>query len=304
MVGRNVLEHHAAMRYEMISLERGDLDLLDKQAVTHFMRDVRPDAVVHAAGKVGGIQSNMREMARFLLENTNMGCNVIMGAFDASVQNFINLGSSCMYPRNCEDLLRESMLLTGQLEPTNEGYAIAKNLTARLCHYLNRENPGLRYRTLIPCNLYGRWDHYDDLERSHLMAAIITKVERAMRNREAEITIWGTGEVRREFLYASDLADCIYWSLENIDKLPDVVNCGTGVDHTVTEYYHLVASAAGYCGRFVYDRRKPDGMRRKLMDISKLVNLGWSSKTDIRSGIAKAISFYRTYSASTITANA
>jgi GDP-L-fucose synthase len=200
-----------------------------------------------------------------------------------------------MYPRNREHPLIEEMLLTGELESSNEGYAIAKNFTARLCHYLNRENPGLRYKTLIPCNLYGRWDHYGDLERSHLMAAIVTKVEQALRNGEGEIAIWGSGEVRREFLYASDLADCIFWSLEHIENIPDFLNCGTGVDHTVTEYYQIVAAAAGFKGRFVYDRSKPDGMKRKLMDVSKLLALGWTAKTDLNLGLAQAIDFYRSH---------
>jgi GDP-L-fucose synthase len=297
MVGRNVLEHSRANNVEVIAPSRCALNLRDATAVSAFMRRILPDAVFHTAGTVGGIQANMREMSRFMVENADMGRNVILGALEAGVKKLVNLGSSCMYPRNCEGVLTEDMLLTGELEPTNEGYAIAKNFTARLCHYLNRENSGLMYRTLIPCNLYGRWDHYNDLERSHLMAAIVTKIERAVESGAKEVTIWGTGTVRREFLYAGDLADCIWWTLDNIDRVPDFVNCGTGVDATVSEYYKVVADAAGFTGAFIYDRTKPDGMKRKLMDVSKLRALGWTAKTDLREGIAKTIEFYREHAA-------
>jgi GDP-L-fucose synthase len=258
MVGRNLLEHVAAGAFDIISPGRSDLDLVDRQAVRDFLCNVRPHAVVHTAGKVGGIQANIREMSSFMVENATIGSNVILGAFETGVDKVINLGSSCMYPRDVDGLLVEDKLLTGELEPTNEGYALAKNFTARLCHYINRENPGVRYRTLIPSNLYGRWDHYRDLERSHLMAAIVTKVEEAIRKGDDEITIWGTG-----------------------------------IDHSVTECYEAVAEIAGYAGRFVYDRSKPDGMKRKLMDVSKLKTLGWTAKTDLRSGISRAIAFCR-----------
>jgi GDP-L-fucose synthase len=293
MVGRNLLEHVAAGAFDIISPGRSDLDLVDRQAVRDFLCNVRPHAVVHTAGKVGGIQANIREMSSFMVENATIGSNVILGAFETGVDKVINLGSSCMYPRDVDGLLVEDKLLTGELEPTNEGYALAKNFTARLCHYINRENPGVRYRTLIPSNLYGRWDHYRDLERSHLMAAIVTKVEEAIRKGDDEITIWGTGTARREFLYASDLADCIFWLLPRLDCVPDFLNCGTGIDHSVTECYEAVAEIAGYAGRFVYDRSKPDGMKRKLMDVSKLKTLGWTAKTDLRSGISRAIAFCR-----------
>ena len=294
MVGRNLLEHAAAATHEIIAPPRSELDLLDRESVRDFMRTLRPQAVIHTAGTVGGIQANMRHQAQFLVENTDMGRNIIMGAFQAGVRRLVNLGSSCMYPRDREGVLSEDMLLTGELEPTNEGYALAKNLTARLGRYLNRENPGLEYKTLIPCNLYGRWDHYDDLEHSHLMAAIVTKVERALGGGEDEILIWGSGNGRREFLYASDLADAIFWCLDHIENISDFLNCGTGVDHTVTEYYQTVAATAGYKGRFVYDRSKPDGMKRKLMDVSKLALLGWTAKTDLKTGVKHTLEFYRT----------
>lgn len=304
MVGRNVLEHSRSARDEVIAPSRAELNLLDAVGVEAFIRRVRPDAVFHTAGTVGGIQANIAEMSRFMVENADMGRNVILGAFRAGVRKLVNLGSSCMYPRNCDGVLTEDMLLAGELEPTNEGYAIAKNFTARLCHYLNLENSGLMYRTLIPCNVYGRWDHYNDLERSHLMAAIVTKIERAIESGAKEVTIWGTGAVRREFLYAGDLADCIWWTLENIERVPDFANCGSGIDATVTEYYEAVASAAGFAGRFVYDSTKPDGMKRKLMDVSKLRILGWTAKTDFKEGIAHTIDFYHEHCAAIAHENA
>ena len=261
LVGRNILEAAPRGVHEMLTPTHAELDLLDQAAVLEYIRREKPDMVIHAAGVVGGIAANKREPHRFLLENLDMGRNLIDSAFQAGVKKFINLGASCMYPRNRETPLTEDMLLTGELEPTNEGYALAKIVCARLCSYINRENPDCRYKTLIPCNLYGRWDKFTG-ENAHLIPAAIHKVYQAVKSGANEVEIWGSGNARREFMYAGDLADCIWHAVENFDHLPDMMNVGLGFDHTVNEYYEAIFFAS-----------------------SKAAALGWRQKTSLDDGI-------------------
>ena len=180
-----------------------------------------------------------------------------------------------MYPRNRSCELTEDMLLDAPLEPTNEGYALSKIFAARLCKYLCYEHSGLHYKTLIPCNLYGRWDHFHSGDKSHLIAAIYDKISAAQQSRASEVIIWGTGSVRREFMYAAEVADAIFWAIDHLDQLPDILNVGVGVDYTITEYYEAIAEVFGFEGRFVYDTSKPEGMSRKLLNVSILTSLGW-----------------------------
>jgi GDP-L-fucose synthase len=302
LVGRNLLEHPKAKDFEILAPSRAELNLLDSSAVRAFFAAKKVDAVIHAAGLVGGIQANIASPVRFLVENTEMGRNVILGAFDSGVRQLVNLGSSCIYPRNRSGKLTEEMLLDGKLEPTNEGYALAKIFAAKLCQYLRRENPGLQYKTLLPCNLYGRWDHFNEGDRSHLIAAIFNKIEVAKQQHSDEVSIWGTGRVRREFMYAAEAADAIFWALENLERLPDLLNVGTGQDYTVTEYYEAVAKVLGFSGRFTYDTSKPEGMTRKLLDISKIEALGWSCRTALEEGIRKTYEFNRNQSHHSVSA--
>ena len=292
MVGRNILEHPRMNEIEVFSPSRSALNLLDKAQVEKFFLSHHIDVVVHAAGVVGGIMANINEPVKFLVENTEMARNLIMCSFEAGVSKFINLGSSCMYPRNRSGELAEDMLMDGPLEPTNEGYALSKIFAARLCQYLCHEHPGLHYKTLIPCNLYGRWDHFHSGDKSHLIAAVIDKISAAQQSHTNEVTIWGTGSVRREFMYASEIADAIFWAIDHIDKLPDILNVGVGVDYTVTEYYEAAADVLGYKGRFIHDVSKPEGMSRKLLNVSKLTSLGWRCGTNLREGIRKTYEHY------------
>jgi GDP-L-fucose synthase len=240
----------------------------------------------------------MREPVRFLTENWDMGRNVVLGARAAGVPRLINLGSSCMYPKDSRRTLREEDILSGPLEPTNEAYAVAKSAVQRLCDYVGRETPAFRYKTLIPCNLYGRYDAFDP-RRSHLAAAVIHKLHRAKAEDRDTVDIWGDGSARREFLYAGDLADAILAAIERFDSLPLVMNVGAGVDHTVNEYYQVAAEVVGYTGRFVHDLSKPVGMMRKLMDVSRAAAWGWTAGTPLKEGLARAYEFYRTEIAAT-----
>lgn len=291
MVGRNILERASGSAFEMLAPSSNELDLRDQAAVRRYLAEHRPDAIIHAAGKVGGIHANMREPVSFLVDNLDMGRNIVMAAREAKIVRLLNLGSSCMYPRGCNGALSEDMVLSGSPEPTNEGYAIAKIATARLCQYVMREDPGLRYKTLIPCNLYGRHDKFDPL-RSHLVPAIIHKMHSALANDEDVVEIWGDGEARREFMYAGDLADAIIRALQDFDAIPPMMNVGLGYDYSINEYYAAAAEVIGYSGSFYHNLGKPVGMARKLVDIRLQTEWGWGPQHSLHEGIARTYAFY------------
>ncbi|MFL9879120.1 GDP-L-fucose synthase [Herbaspirillum rhizosphaerae] len=291
MVGRNLLEVAAARNVEIIAPSSRELDLMDRLAVSSYLKYLKPDCVIHAAGRVGGIQANLREPVLFLVQNWDMGQNLIMAARDAGIKQLINLGSSCMYPRNSPDALREEDVLSGALEPTNEGYAIAKCAVARLCDYIQRENPEYHYKTLIPCNLYGRYDKFDPAH-SHLVPAVIHKLHRAKENGVAAVDIWGDGSARREFMYAGDLANAILSAIDRFDTLPNLMNVGLGHDFAVNDYYRVGAQIVGYTGEFEHDLTKPVGMMRKLTDVSRAQDWGWSAETSLEDGLRATYSYY------------
>lgn len=292
MVGRNLLEHASAANWEIVAPSRTDLDLSDRAAVSDFVSAHRPNLIIHTAGQVGGIQANMADPVGFLVNNLDIGRNVIMSAFEAGVLSLINLASSCMYPRGRDQALRESDILSGELEPTNEGYALAKIVSTRLCDYIVRMRPDLAYRTVIPCNLYGRHDKFDP-KASHLIPAIIEKICKAVVAGEGEVEIWGDGTARREFMYAGDLADALWRAAEQPAALPQLMNIGLGYDYTILQYYETVAEALGWRGRFRFNLQYPVGMRRKLSDISLQRRWGWTAPTPLREGIDATIEFYQ-----------
>lgn len=291
MVGRNLLEHPGIGEFEIIAPRSSELDLRDISAVKSFLQANKPDMVIHAAGKVGGIQANMREPVSFLVDNLDMGRNTVAAAQQAGIKRLINLGSSCMYPRNHDEPLEEEMVLKGELEPTNEGYALAKVVTARLCDYIAREDSAYQYKTLIPCNIYGRYDKFDPAH-SHLVPAIIHKVYKAKQNGQDSVEIWGDGTARREFMFAGDLSDAIMRAISHFDTLPNYMNVGLGYDHTINEYYQAAADVMGYTGEFAHDLSKPVGMARKLVSVEKQKNWGWSARHKLREGIEQTYNYY------------
>lgn len=291
MVGRNVREHPKAQNYEILAPTSDELNLCDPLAVHNWMNKYEPDLVIHAAGRVGGIQANIKEPVGFLLDNLDMGCNVVRAAREAGVKKLINLGSSCMYPRDAQNPLREDMVLRGELEPTNEGYALAKVTVARLCEYISREHPEFQYKTLIPCNVFGRFDKFDP-RHSHMVPAIIHKLHCAKREGINEVDIWGDGSARREFMYAGDLADAIWEAVYRYASLPSMMNVGLGADLSVNEYYETAASVIGYAGRFVHDLTKPVGMKQKLVSTTLAEAWGWKSTFSLEEGLVKTYQFY------------
>jgi len=196
-----------------------------------------------------------------------------------------------MYPRGHDEPLHEDLLLTGELEPTNEGYALAKIAVSRFCDYINREESTFKYKTVLPCNLYGRYDKFDPSE-SHLLPSIINKIHDAKARGESTVEIWGDGEARREFMYAGDLADAIVTLVERFDEAPNLINIGLGYDYSINEYYSAVADVIGFDGSFFHDREKPVGMRRKLLSVDRQNDLGWSPKVGLREGIQRTYAFF------------
>ncbi len=291
MVGRNLVSLCRNIGIDIVAPGRHELNLLDFNQTQDALKQLSPDVVIHAAGVVGGIQANIKEPVRFLSDNWTMGNNIVLAARSAGVARLLNLGSSCMYPRNSEDALREDQVLSGTLEPTNEGYALAKCAVARLCEYVTRETPQYDYKTIIPCNLYGPFDKFDP-GVSHLIPAIIHKLHVAKMRGEKSVEIWGDGSARREFMFAGDLADAIVFAIANFASMPSLLNIGLGDDFTVNEYYQVAADVIGYDGSFAHDISKPVGMKRKLLDVTKQTMLGWAPRTTLRDGIRETYEYY------------
>lgn len=291
MVGKNILEHSRASNWSFLFPDSTALDLTDYSQVEAYVTEHKPDFVIHAAGLVGGIQANMAAPVNFLVANLDMGRNVVLAAKSVGVKHLVNLGSSCMYPREAANPLTEDLILQGELEPTNEGYALAKIVTMKLCQYVSQQNREFQYKTVIPCNLYGRYDKFSP-NNSHLIPAIIHKVYQAIKNNEQVVEIWGDGSARREFMYAGDLADAIIYALDNFDSMPELINIGLGHDHTINEYYEAVARVLGYGGEFVHNLNKPVGMARKLVDIKKQMAWGWTPQTSLENGLRETYSYY------------
>ena len=292
MVGKNILEHWKGKAHEIFAPSSRELNLLDRDAVCNHLEAIRPDIVIHTAGRVGGIQANIANPVDFLTKNLDMGLNVISAAASVGVPNLLNFGSSCMYPRNAENPLREEFMLKGELEPTNEGYALAKIVSAKLCEYIASEDASKNYKTIIPCNLYGRHDKYDP-RHSHLIPAVIRKVDEAKTEGKKTIDVWGDGTARREFMCADDLADFVFFAIERFDVMPQNLNVGLGRDYSIIEYYKAVAQVIGFEGSFEHDLSKPIGMKQKLVDIRQLTDFGWHFKTELVDGISKAYSYYK-----------
>jgi len=291
MVGRNLLEHPELEKFDVLHPKRTELNLSSKDQVEAYLADHKPDIVVHCAGRVGGIQANINNPVAFLVENVDINRNLIGACYKVGVKKLLNLGSSCMYPRNGVNPLKESMILQGELEPTNEGYALAKIMAQRLCQYIVKENPSFEYKTMLPCNLYGRFDHFDP-KNSHMVPAVIRKIHEAVVNKKSEVDIWGDGLSRREFMYAGDLADCMVKAINNFESVPMLMNVGCGKDHSVNEYYQAVAEVIGYGGKFVHDLTKPAGMRQKLVCTKVLDSWGWQSRTSLKDGIQKTYEYF------------
>jgi GDP-L-fucose synthase len=286
MVGSALVRRLEADGYSnILARSRGELDLLNQAATLAFLQQEKPDFIFMAAAKVGGINANNSLRADFIYENLMVEANLIHGAHQAGVERLCFLGSSCIYPRECPQPIKEDYLLTGPLEPTNEPYAIAKIAGINLCESYNRQY-GRRYFSVMPTNLYGPNDNYD-LAHSHVLPALIRKAHEAKQRGDGELVVWGSGAPRREFLYVDDLADACVFLMEN-GIANGFFNIGTGTDVTIRELAEVVMSVVGFTGRTVFDATKPDGAPRKLLDVGRLREIGWEAQTLLREGIGLA----------------
>ena len=292
MVGRNLLADPRAAEHEMLAPSRAELDLTDAAATADYVGRHKPDLILHFAARVGGIQANIAEPDRFLAENLAIGLAVIGAAARAGTPRLVNLGTSCMYPLEAPRPLHPSSLLSGSMEPTSEAYTLAKLASWKLTQTLGRATPGATWRTIIPPNLYGPHDRFDPL-RSHLVPAIVIKIDAAIAAGEDEVTIWGDGSARREFMYAADLADFLWRFHDRLGELPETMNVGVGADHSVDDYYRIVGEVLGYEGRFGHDTSRPTGIVHKLLDTAAQRDLGWSPATSLGEGVAATAAFYR-----------
>jgi len=279
----------ADSQYEIITRTRQELDLNDRHAVRAFFEKERPQQMVVAAAKVGGIKANNDYPVEFLLQNLQIQNNLIESAADFGVEKLLFLGSSCIYPKFADQPIQEDSLLTGVLEPTNEPYALAKIAGIKLCQAYWRQY-GKHYLSAMPTNLYGPRDNFD-LQNSHVLPALIHKFHLAKINGADDVTVWGSGSPRREFLYSDDLAAACKVLLERYDS-PEIVNIGCGEDVTIKELAETVREVIGFEGDLVWDTTKPDGTPRKLLDISRIRELGWEPKVDLRTGIRQAYEWF------------
>ena len=303
MVGGAILRQLQARKdageaLELVTRTHTELDLTDQAAVRDFMRSEAPDVVILAAAKVGGIMANNTYPAEFIYENLMIECNVIHQAFAAWVQRLLQLGSSCIYPRDAAQPMAEDALLTGPLEPTNEPYAIAKIAGIKLCESYNRQY-GVDYRSVMPTNLYGPGDNFHP-QNSHVLPALIRRFHEATRDGATEVVIWGSGKPMREFLHVDDMAEASLFVLDlprdayaaQMHPMQIHINVGTGRDISIAALAQMVAEVTGFKGRLVFDTSKPDGTMRKLIDVSRLAEMGWRARIDLKDGLRETYDWF------------
>lgn len=290
LVGSAIMRKLEAEGYKNVVFRKSkDLDLRNFQAVSKFFKAEKPEYVFLAAAKVGGILANNDFGGDFIYDNLAIELNIIKVAKDNGVKKLLFLGSSCIYPRECPQPIKEEYFMTGPLEETNKPYAMAKIAGIIMCQAFNKQY-GTNFISVMPTNLYGPNDNFD-LKSSHVLPALIRKFHDAKVNNNPTVTVWGTGTPKREFLYVDDLADAVVYLMNNYND-SEIVNIGTGVDVTIKELAEMIKEIVGYKGKIVFDKSKPDGTPRKLLDVSRLHNLGWHNKTELRDGITKTHDLY------------
>ena len=290
MVGSAIVRLLRARGFTNLLLRtRAELDLCDARAVQAFYEKHRPDYVIAAAARVGGIWANKTKPVEFLSENLQIQLNLINGAYSAGVKKLLFLGSSCIYPKLAPQPMTEDVLLTGSLEPTNEAYALAKICGIRLCQAYAQEY-GMNFISAQPTNLYGPEDNFD-LETSHVLPALIHKFHLAREKQQPSVTLWGTGQAYREFLHVDDLAEACLFLMENYNS-PELINIGCGSDRTIRDLAELIGKIIGFPGRIEWDTAKPDGTPRKLLDVSRLTKLGWQAKIPLEVGICSTYQWW------------
>jgi GDP-L-fucose synthase len=289
MLGQNIIKNNN--EFENLSPNREQLNLLDYQSVFNYIKKKKPNFIIHAAAIVGGIKFNIMNQIKMLNENTQISHNLIMAAYNNKIKNLMNISSSCIYPPTAKNPLKEESLLSNKFEPTNEGYALSKIYSIKLCQFINEKNKYFKYKTIVPCNLYGRFEKFD-LSKSHLISAAVKKIYISKKKNKKIVEIWGSGNVKREFMYVEDLVNFIFFSINNYKKIPNIINCGYGTDYKIKKYYQIIANELNYRGKFIYNLKKPEGQKKKLLDISKQTILGWRPRFSLKEGIKQTVKFF------------
>ena len=290
LVGSAILNELISSGQDVVGLTRSNVNLLNRNEVFSYIQDLKPSAIIDAAAKVGGIGANDKYPVDFLTENLQIQSNLMDAAHNANVEKFVFLGSSCIYPRECPQPIKEEYLLTGPLEPTNSAYALAKISGLELIKSYRKQH-GKKWITVMPTNLYGPRDNFD-LQNSHVLPALIRKFVEAINSGAKSVDLWGTGSAVREFLYVEDLAKAVIFCLKNYDS-NEHINIGTGIGITIKELSEKISRLSGFQGDIKWDSSKPDGMPVKVLDVSRINQLGWFATTDLDSGIEKTLSWYR-----------
>lgn len=292
MLGKSILKHPNSNEWEIIAPTRQELDLYNYSETEKFVKKIKPDLIIHAASYSGGIEASMSGHADFLIRNIDIGRNIIISAKINNIKKLINLASSSMYPKNAKNPLSEDLILTGKLDQSNEGYTMSKIAITKLCEFIFKEKNDLKYKTIIPVNLYGPNDKFDP-NQSTAIASIINKIYNAKKNRKKTVEIWGDGKARREFMYVDDFADCVVEGIKRFTDLPQLMNSGIGSDFTIKETYEIIAKTLNWDGKFTYNHNKPIGMKQKLVCTKKLIQFGWKHKISFEKGIKLTIDYYK-----------
>lgn len=291
-VGTNFLLRSKNTQYHLLYPKKEEVNLFKKDEIINYINKNKPNYVINLAGKVGGIIANKSDNYNFLIENTIINLNLIDACYNCGVKNLLNISSSCIYPKDKNQILMEKDILSSKLEPTNEGYALAKIIGLKMCQFLKTEN-NLDYKTIIPCNLYGPYDKFG--ESSHMIPGVIKRVYEAKIKGLAHVKMWGDGSARREFMFVEDFVDFIFFSLKNFKKIPPIMNIGLGYDLSIREYYEEIIKVVGYEGEIRKDLSKPVGMSKKQVDISNQIKLGWKPKFNLADGLEITYKYYTTY---------
>lgn len=289
MVGKSLVNVGKNIGYEILTADRDELDLRDSDAVSKYLESQKPDLVIAAAARVGGIHANSSQKIDFLIDNLSIQNSLIMGAVRSNIKNFVFLGSSCIYPKKALQPMKEESLLTGPLESTNEAYALAKIAGVKLCEYI-REETGFNYFSLMPTNLFGPGDNYD-LVNSHVPAALMRKFHQAKVNNLPSVKVWGTGNPLREFMHVDDLADAIWFTIQNPPN-DNLINVGYGLEISIRDFAYKMAEVVGYEGKIEFDSSMPDGAPRKLLDSSILSKMGWHPKISLNEGLESTYTWF------------
>lgn len=292
MVGRNLREHRANDHHHVLAPSRQELDLMNLDAVRRYFSEHEVDAVIHLAGKVGGIQDNLNSPFDFYQQNIVIGQNLLQVSLENKVPKFLNISSACVYPASYRGSIPESAVLSGSLDQARESYCLAKLSIQKECEYISQQYASMYYKSLVPCNLYGKYDKFEGV-RAHLIPAIILKVAQAVNDNVDTIEIWGDGLARREFMSASDLADFIWYALAHIEMLPQSINVGVGTDYSINDYYYTIAELLGFSGSFRHDVSKPVGAQSRLLDVGQLALLGWRPKLTMAEGLKETINYFK-----------